>query len=59
LRIEPYIIARLSATAFAVYSDEIKKVIENINGFLGLLAQSYEDLNETRISELQLIELRQ
>jgi hypothetical protein len=36
----------------------VKKVIIDIDGFLGVLAQLYEDLDEARISELQLMELR-
>jgi hypothetical protein len=55
---KPYIIYRLAAGIINNYSDEIKKIIINIEEFLGVLTQSYRDLDEIRTSELQLIELR-
>jgi hypothetical protein len=58
LRIEPYIIARLEAEGISIYTDEVKKVITTLDQFLGVLVQSYGDLNEVRILELQLIELK-
>jgi hypothetical protein len=59
LRIEPYISARLEAASISAYTDVTKAVIINVNQFLGVLAQSYGDLNEAKTSELQLIELKQ
>jgi chemotaxis signal transduction protein len=59
LRIESYITARLENTSINVYTDATKAVITNINQFLGVLIQSYKDLNKIRTSELQLIELKQ
>jgi hypothetical protein len=58
LRIEPYITARLENTSINVYIDATKAVIINVNQFLGVLAQSYRDLDEVRIFELQLIKLK-
>jgi hypothetical protein len=49
---EPYITARLEAGTYAAYSKEVKKVICSVDAFLGVLAQSYGDLNEARTSEL-------
>jgi hypothetical protein len=37
----------------------VKKVITTLDQFLGVLAQSYGDLDEVRTSELQLMELKQ
>jgi hypothetical protein len=59
LRIELYITARLESVSINIYTDVIKVVINNVNQFLGVLVQSYGDLDEVRISELQLMELRQ
>jgi hypothetical protein len=59
LRMEPYITARLNAGSNTACTEEVRKVITNIDGFLGVLAQSYGDLDEVRTSELQLIELKQ
>jgi ABC-type transporter Mla subunit MlaD len=56
---EPFITARLEAANINSYTETIKAVIANINQFLRILAQSYNDLDETRTSELQLIELKQ
>jgi hypothetical protein len=55
---EPYIAHRLEAGHIDQCNDEVKKVMIDIDGFLGVLAQSYGDLDETRTSELQLMELR-
>jgi hypothetical protein len=55
---EPYIIYRLEAGHIDQCNDKVKKVIINIDGFLGVLAQLYGDLDKARTSELQLIELR-
>jgi hypothetical protein len=38
MRMEPYITARLDAGSNTKYTVEIKKVITDIKGFLGLLA---------------------
>jgi hypothetical protein len=59
LRIEPYITARLENISINVYIDTTKAVITNVNQFLKILAQSYGDLDKIRISELQLMELKQ
>jgi hypothetical protein len=59
LRTKPYITIRLKAGGINSYTEEVKKIITNFNQFLGILAQSYGDLNEVKISELQLIELKQ
>jgi hypothetical protein len=59
LRMEPFITARLEAETIFNCTDAVKAVITNPSQFLGVLAQSYEDLDEVRISELQLIELKQ
>jgi hypothetical protein len=55
---EPYIIARLENTSINAYINIMKAVITNINQFLGVLVQLYRDLNEVRIFELKLIELK-
>jgi hypothetical protein len=56
---EPYITTRLKINTIHVYTDAVKGVIITIDQFLGVLAQSYGDLDEVRTSELQLIELKQ
>jgi hypothetical protein len=56
---EPFITARLEAETIFNYTDTVKAVIIIPNQFLGVLAQSYRDLDEVRTSELQLIELKQ
>jgi hypothetical protein len=58
LRIKPYITIRLNTDSNAKCSKEVRKIITDIDGFLGVLAQSYGDLDETRTSELQLMELK-
>jgi hypothetical protein len=55
---EPFITARLEAETIFNYTDTVKAVIIIPNQFLGVLAQSYRDLDEVRTSELQLIELK-
>jgi hypothetical protein len=55
---EPYITARLENTSINAYIDATKAVITNINQFLEVLIQSYGDLDEIRISELQLMKLK-
>jgi hypothetical protein len=49
---EPYITARLEAGGINTYTDEVKKVINTLDLFLRILAQSYRDLDEIRTSEL-------
>jgi hypothetical protein len=49
---ELYITVRLNAGSNAVCIEEVRKVIININGFFGVLAQSYRDLDEIRTSKL-------
>jgi hypothetical protein len=56
---EPYITARLEAGTIFACTDAVKAVMINPNQFLGVLAQSYGDLDEVRTSELQLMELKQ
>jgi hypothetical protein len=56
---EPFLTARLEADRISSCTDTTKVVMSNINQFLGVLAQLYGDLDEIRISELQLIELKQ
>jgi hypothetical protein len=56
---ELYITARLEYTSINIYTEATKAVINNVNQFLGVLVQSYRNLNEIRISELQLIKLKQ
>jgi hypothetical protein len=51
--------ARLIAVNYAACSEDVKKVIGNIDIFLEVLAQSYENLDGIRISKLQLIEFKQ
>jgi hypothetical protein len=58
LRMEPFLIARLEAANINACTDTTKAVIVNINQFLGVLVQSYSDLDEAKTSELQLIELK-
>ena len=58
MRMEPYILYRLTVENLNACTDKIKKVITNIDRFLEVLAQSYGDLNEIRTSKLQLIELK-
>jgi hypothetical protein len=58
LRIELYITARLEVGGISAYTEEVKKVMTTLNQFLGVLAQSYGDLDEVRTSELQLMELK-
>jgi hypothetical protein len=55
---EPFITARLKAGTIFNCTDAVKAVITNSNQFLGVLTQSYGDLDEIRILELQLIELK-
>jgi hypothetical protein len=55
---EPFITARLEAGTIFNYTDAVKAVMTNLNQFLGVLVQLYGDLNEVRISELQLIKLK-
>jgi hypothetical protein len=55
---EPYITARLGSASIHVCTDATKAVMSNVNQFLGVLAQSYGDLDEVRTSELQLMELK-
>jgi hypothetical protein len=52
LRMEPYITARLEAGGINICTDEVKKVMNTLDLFLGVLAQSYGDLDEVRTSEL-------
>jgi hypothetical protein len=59
LRMEPYITARLECASINVCTEATKAVMNNVNQFLGVLAQSYGDLDEVRTSELQLMELKQ
>jgi hypothetical protein len=56
---EPFLTARLKGATLNTYTDIIKAVISNINQFLRVLAQSYGDLDEAKIFELQLIKLKQ
>jgi hypothetical protein len=58
MRMEPYISHRLNTTHLNQCSEEVRTVMTNIDNFLGVLAQSYGDLDEARTSELQLMELR-
>ena len=58
MRIKPYVSHRLEAGYINLYNEEVKRVILTVDSFLGVLAQSYKDLNETRTFELQLIKLR-
>jgi hypothetical protein len=55
---ESYIIARLENISINAYINATKAVIININQFLGVLIQSYEDLNKVRTFELQLMKLK-
>jgi hypothetical protein len=59
LRMELYISARLEVVSINACTDATKAVMTNVNQFLGVLAQSYGDLDEVRTSELQLMELKQ
>jgi hypothetical protein len=52
LRIEPYITARLEVDIIYICTNAVKGVIIIIDQFLGVLAQSYRDLDEVRTSEL-------
>jgi hypothetical protein len=58
LRINPYITARLEAEGINTCTNKIKKVMNTLNQFLKVLAQSYKNLNKIRTSEPQLIELQ-
>jgi hypothetical protein len=58
MRMEPYLIARLAAVNHTACSEDVKKVMDNIDAFFGVLAQSYGDLNKARTSKLQLMELK-
>jgi hypothetical protein len=58
MRMKPYVSYRLEAGYINLYSEEVKNVMRTIDSFLGVLAQSYGDLDEARTSELQLIKLR-
>jgi hypothetical protein len=55
---EPYITARLESDTIYIYTEAVKGVITTIDQFLGVLAQSYGDLDEVRTSELQFMELK-
>jgi hypothetical protein len=55
---ELYITARLGSISIYTYTDATKVVISNVNQFLGVLIQSYRDLDKVRTSELQLMELK-
>jgi hypothetical protein len=59
LRMEPFLTARLEAVNINSCTNTTKAVMSNINQFLGVLAQSYDNLDEIRTSELQLMELKQ
>jgi hypothetical protein len=56
---KPFLTVRLKADRISSYINIIKVVISNINQFLEVLAQLYRDLDKVRISELQLIKLKQ
>jgi hypothetical protein len=56
---KPFITARLEVDHIARCTDAVKAVITTIDQFLKVLAQSYKDLNKIKISELQLIKLKQ
>jgi hypothetical protein len=58
MRIELYILHRLNITYLNQYLEKVRIVITNIDNFLGILVQSYGDLDKVRILELQLMELR-
>jgi hypothetical protein len=55
---KPYITVRLEAGGINSCTEEVKKAITNLDQFLGVLAQSYGDLDEVRTSELQFMELK-
>jgi hypothetical protein len=59
MRMEPYVSHRLEVGYINSCKEEVKKVMLTVDSFLGVLAQSYRDLDEARTSELQLIKLRQ
>ena len=58
MRMELYISHRLQVGTLANYQNTVRIVILNLDVFLGILAQSYGDLNEIRTLELQLIDLK-
>jgi len=59
MRMEPYVSHRLEVGHINSCNAEVKKVMLTVDSFLGVLAQSYGDLDEARTSELQLMELKQ
>jgi hypothetical protein len=59
IRMEPYVSHRLEAGHINSCNEEVKNVMYTVDNFLGVLAQSYGDLDEARTSELQLMELKQ
>jgi hypothetical protein len=58
-RFEPYMSHYLEKGNATLCSPEVKKVMESKAEYMGLLAQSYGDLDEVRTSELQLLALEQ
>ena len=59
MRMEPYISRRLSAGSLSACQETVRTVMSNIDAFLGIIAQSYGDLDEARTSELKLMDLKQ
>jgi hypothetical protein len=54
-RFESYMTHYLDISTAVKYNPEVKKIIENVKDYLTLLNKSYEDFDETRTAELQLI----
>jgi hypothetical protein len=58
-RFEPYITYYLKNGAIAFYDKIVINVIDTVEHYLNLLAQSFGDLDEIRIIELRLLKLIQ
>jgi hypothetical protein len=55
-RFEPYIIYYLKKRAVALCDKMVTDVINTVGYYLDFLAQSFGDLDETKIVELRLLE---
>jgi hypothetical protein len=57
-RLEPYI-TQILKREYVNYDEKIRRIFNNIDFYFNLLRQSFGDLDEARIAELQLLNLRQ
>src|SRR5450755_1774576 len=58
-RFEPYLEHYLEKGSCPQCEEPVRTIMAGLNNYLGLLKQSYGDLNETRTAELQLQDLTQ